>query len=264
MNTPDKKPILLIVDDVPGNIWVLMESLGDSYEFATATNGPDALESIKNNPPDLILLDIMLPGMDGYEILKNIKADPTVRDIPVIFVTSLGLDSDKAKGLEMGAVDYITKPIKPSLIRACVQNHLTHPPTMQCLNGIRVLLVEDSRINQLIAKEMLGNVGIIIEVAQNGQEAVNMATKESYDIILMDIQMPVMNGFTACRLIRNQPKNAKTPIIAMTAHTTAEDREKSLAANMNDHIVKPILMSQLYEILAKWIVFNQETNICNK
>ncbi|MBF0428464.1 MAG: diguanylate cyclase [Magnetococcales bacterium] len=124
MNSHTKKPLLLIVDDEPENLWILTEIFGDSYELATAINGPNALNCIKNNPPDLILLDIMLPKMDGYEVLRCIKADKFTYDIPVIFVTALTQTNDIAMGLTMGAVDYITKPINPMVVRARVNTHI--------------------------------------------------------------------------------------------------------------------------------------------
>lgn len=119
-----KRQTVMIVDDTPANIEILSESLGDDYELFFATSGADALELIRADKPDLILLDIMMPGMDGYELCTILKGDPTTRDIPIIFVTAMIGEEEEIKGLELGAIDYITKPISPHIVRARVKNHL--------------------------------------------------------------------------------------------------------------------------------------------
>mgnify|MGYP000926557871 FL=1 len=115
---------ILIVDDTPINIRMLSELLMDEHEILFATNGEDGLKRALHERPDLILLDIMMPGMDGYEVCRRLKDDPVTRDIPVIFVTALGQEADETKGLALGAIDYITKPISAPIIKARVHNHL--------------------------------------------------------------------------------------------------------------------------------------------
>lgn len=115
---------ILIIDDTPINIRILSELLMDSYEILFSTNGADGLKRAQSDRPDLILLDIMMPGMDGYEVCRRLKGDPATEQIPVIFVTALGQEADEAKGLQIGAIDYITKPISPPIVKARVQNHL--------------------------------------------------------------------------------------------------------------------------------------------
>ena len=119
-----KRQTVMIVDDTPANIEILSESLGDDYELFFATSGADALELIRADKPDLILLDIMMPGMDGYQLCGILKGDPSTRDIPVIFVTAMIGEEEEIKGLELGAIDYLTKPISPHIVRARVKNHL--------------------------------------------------------------------------------------------------------------------------------------------
>ncbi len=123
MGTQEKSTVL-VVDDNENNIDVLVEALGDDYFVSVAMDGESALEVIEDEPPDLILLDILMPEMDGYEVCRRLKADETTRDIPVIFITAMGETSDETKGLEMGAVDYITKPISPPIVEARVKTHL--------------------------------------------------------------------------------------------------------------------------------------------
>lgn len=115
---------VLIVDDVGANIDILSEALGDGFDISAATNGERALKIVAEDRPDLILLDILMPGMNGYEICKRLKATPETSNIPVIFLTALGEEHNEAKGLSMGAVDYITKPFSPELVRARVCNHM--------------------------------------------------------------------------------------------------------------------------------------------
>lgn len=121
----DSKARVLIVDDIPENIQILLSTLKNDYAILVATNGEKALElSLKEPQPDIILLDIMMPGMDGYEVCKHLKDDELTKDIPVIFVTALNESEDEEKGLSLGAVDYITKPINPALVKARVSNHI--------------------------------------------------------------------------------------------------------------------------------------------
>ncbi len=115
---------ILVVDDVPANIRALNEILARDYRISIATSGRDALDVIAREMPDLILLDIMMPEMDGYQVCHALKADPATREIPIIFVTAMGETEDEARGLELGAIDYITKPISPAIVRARVHNHL--------------------------------------------------------------------------------------------------------------------------------------------
>ncbi|MFC1866696.1 response regulator [Thermodesulfobacteriota bacterium] len=118
------RPSVMVVDDTETNIDILVETLSDEYDVSVAMDGKSALKDIEENPPDLILLDIMMPEMDGYEVCRRLKADEKTRDIPVIFVTAMQEMEDETKGFEVGAVDYITKPISPPIVRARVKNHL--------------------------------------------------------------------------------------------------------------------------------------------
>ncbi|MDY0301407.1 MAG: diguanylate cyclase [Trichlorobacter sp.] len=118
------RPTLLIIDDTPVNIRVLSELFADECEIIFSTNGKDGLHLAATQKPDLILLDIMMPGMDGYEVCRLLKSEPQTRNIPVVFVTALGEDEDQTKGLELGAIDYIIKPINPPIVKARIRNHL--------------------------------------------------------------------------------------------------------------------------------------------
>ena len=116
---------VMVVDDTEANIDILLETLADDYKVVVATDGESALEDIKKSPPDLILLDIMMPGMDGYEVCQKLKNSEITRNIPVIFLTALKEEGDEARGLGLGAVDYITKPFRPSVLLEMVEKYLS-------------------------------------------------------------------------------------------------------------------------------------------
>jgi diguanylate cyclase (GGDEF)-like protein len=138
----DKRHTVLIVDDMAANIEVLDSVLADEYEILFATNGADALEIAADQSPDLILLDVLMPDMDGYEVCARLKADPRTDDIPIIFITAMNEEVEESKGLNAGGIDYITKPIRPSIVRARVRNHLElkryrdHLKELSALDGL--------------------------------------------------------------------------------------------------------------------------------
>lgn len=149
-----KKPTILVVDDTPDNITLLCSLLGEDYRNKVATNGPKALKITSSDPkPDLILLDIMMPEMDGYEVCRQLKADPNTRDIPIIFLTAKTQEGDETKGFELGAVDYITKPIVPPILMARVHTHLALQDARKYLEKQNEILEEqvDERTKQLAA-----------------------------------------------------------------------------------------------------------------
>lgn len=143
---------ILIIDDTPANIQVLNEVLQGTYVIFFATNGPDGIRLAHREEPDLILLDIMMPEMDGYEVCTRIKADPRTRQIPVIFITAMGNQEDEAKGLEAGAIDYITKPVSPPIVKARVKNHLELKRHRDVLDKLIVELDQKNRELTMLAK----------------------------------------------------------------------------------------------------------------
>ena len=167
----------------------------------------------------------------------------------------------------------LNKPVIPSLLYETITEALgkkVRRPTKWAemdsfwahyrsrLKGARVLLAEDNSINQMIAQELLNKVGVGVKIAHNGREALQLLadTAEPYDVVLMDIQMPEMDGYEATQLIRKNPANGALPVIAMTAHAMSTDRKKCLEAGMNDHVAKPIDPDKLFKTLAKWIRSN--------
>lgn len=221
-----------------------------------------------DKPYDLIVLDWRLSGMDGIATLKKIRREPCSGNIPVIMTSGFGREDVIKQALSAGAQAFLIKPIKPSMLFDTIMDvfgRKTYTPAPQRtpalieqeaaphLKGSRVLLAEDNLINQEVARAILRNVGIEVDVANNGQEAVEAVFKKTYDAVLMDVQMPVLDGFQAVEMIHADPAHHNLPIIAMTAHAMQGDREKCLAVGMDDYLSKPIQSDLLYSTLMKWI-----------
>ncbi|QAZ66985.1 hybrid sensor histidine kinase/response regulator [Solidesulfovibrio carbinolicus] len=166
----DAKQTILIVDDVETDVDTLVETLGDDYEIAVALDGPTALESLAPNPPDLILLDILMPGMDGYEVCRRLKADPATAAIPVIFLTALTEVQEKVTGFALGAVDYITKPFDIQEVKARVTTHLALKAAMEQLARQNTLLAEAARLREDVERithhDLKGPLGVILSLPQ--------------------------------------------------------------------------------------------------
>lgn len=264
---------VLVVDDSLTSCAYIkncLESL--SFQVKTATSGPEALELLRasaDHPFDLAIVDWQMPEMDGLEVAVHIRNDLKLPKIPVIIImTAYGREEVARQIEDMDLGGLLLKPATPSLLYDVTlqafgkeiregeepQAHQTHAPSeVETLKGVRVLLVEDNEFNRDLARELLTSVGIVVEEAGNGVQAVEYASTREFDIILMDIQMPEMDGYEATRRISALPdKRGDVPIIAMTAHAMRGDREKSLAAGMVAHISKPVIPQELYDLIAYW------------
>jgi two-component system sensor histidine kinase/response regulator len=211
-----------------------------------------------------------MPGMDGLEASRQIKNDPLLQTQPaIIIVTAFGREEVREEAEKLEVDGFLVKPVtKSMLVDSLVQLFATEgdpsagpegPPELDTrrLAGLRVLLAEDNEINQQIAVELLEGVGVHIDVANNGCEAVErlaQAPDGSYRVVLMDLQMPEMDGYQATTRIRADARFAELPVVAMTAHATVEERQRCLAAGMNAHVAKPIDPALLFETLGKFHV----------
>jgi signal transduction histidine kinase/CheY-like chemotaxis protein len=229
-------------------------------------------DSLTHGTYDLILLDLDMPGMDGMEVAQRLKTNPLTRSIPIVMLTSVGAYGDIQKSREVGIDLYLTKPIRQRDLFSAIFSVMYEPEKVvrpeafteneehnarQARNfGLKVLVVEDNTTNQLVATKMLRKLGCEAQVASNGLEAVEDFGKSRYDLILMDCQMPVMDGFQATKRIRELEigslKNERTPIIALTANALLGDRETCLEVGMDDYISKPFLLEQMASTLAYW------------
>ena len=265
---------VLLVDDSENARMVLSEMLA-SFGFAVlvANSAREAIAIYDRElrtaiPISLMIVDWRMPGMDGLQMVKELKERNVTSAPTVLMVTAFGLDAVKEAARE-GLVDgYLLKPINPSMLFDALTNVFRLGPVNKLtveehhgllddfkmkLGNARVLIVEDNDINLEVAQELLGDVGIIYDSARNGREAVEKVRENTYDAVLMDIQMPEMDGLTATKIIREDIHIHKLPILAMTAHAMKGEYEKSIAAGMNDHITKPIDPVILYTTLANYV-----------
>ena len=253
----------------------MLASLGVHADMASS--GAEALHQValadeRRSPYDLLLLDWKMPGMDGIECAERLARLPLQhRPMPaVVMLTGFSRDEVLQRVQDRGLVfaDLLTKPVTPSaLFDGCckalgmapvVAGHGTRrqgrlSDHRAALQDARILLVEDNAINREVALELLSRAGVRVRVAGDGREALEMLAREPFDGVLMDCQMPVLDGFAATREIRRQPQLRDLPVIAMTANAMVGDREKVLAAGMNDHIAKPIVIDEMFATLARWI-----------
>lgn len=273
---------VLVVDDNAAAREImanLLSSFGMQVDIACNGEEAQALLSQSNptSPFDLLLIDWKMPRKDGVMTLAAIKQDPTIHCPPAIMITGYSREeaiaAAKAKGLHFEAV--MTKPVTASCLLEAVgyalnkgtlieqkQSHKSRITTPSDLAGARVLLVEDNPMNQELAIELLHQANIEVDLANNGQEAVDQLKRDTrYDVVLMDCQMPVMDGYQATALIRTIPEAMHLPIIAMTANAMSGDREKVLDAGMNDHLAKPINVEVMFNTLARWIKPTQTLSV---
>ncbi len=244
------RPRILIVDDVPENLHALMNVLRGDYAVSAATSGEKALELARREPrPQLILLDVRMPGLDGYEVIARLKADQATADIPVILVTALAEAADEARGLAMGVADYITKPVNPDLLRVRVRNQLMlgacrcAPCAPRAEAGMgappAVLVVDDVPENAHELVEALKNEYRIM-VAGTGEKALEaMQGPRAPDLILLDVVMPGMDGYETCRRIKALPSGGGVPVLFVTVADATQSKLKGFQAGGSDYITKP-------------------------
>jgi len=260
----------LVVDDNAQAREILTEALKlFALRAESVASGEDAVRAIAaadtQDPYRLVLMDWHMPGMDGLEASRIIKRDHRLQHIPkMVMITAFGRQDVLTSAVEAGIDGYLLKPVNASLLYdTLVELFGIAPPGEYAraaakpgghepnATGIRILVVEDNEINQQVARELLESAGAIVTVARNGEEAVKLLTP-AFDIVLMDLQMPEMDGYEATRLLRSDPCFREIPIIAMTAHVLAEERHRCLEAGMNDHVSKPIDPDALFATLARW------------
>lgn len=268
---------VLVVDD-NASAREILSGMARSFglEVDVAQSGSLALHMLadaerKALSYDLVLMDWRMPGMDGMEAVNRMHSAGLMNTPSVIMVTAFGREEAREEaerqGIQLPVV--LTKPVTPSSLLEAIGAVLgkdTHidtragersqqnASTVASLNGARLLLVEDNELNQELASELLESVGIRLRLARDGQEALDILGEDGdFDGVLMDCQMPVMDGYTATRHIRQQPRFSTLPVIAMTANAMDGDRERALECGMNDHISKPLNVETMFATIARWI-----------
>jgi signal transduction histidine kinase/CheY-like chemotaxis protein len=265
---------VLIVDDNATN----REILRHQTQFwgmheETAEDGFRALEKLREAAAggaafDIVILDMMMPGMDGLALARVIKADPAIAAAHLVMMTSVGLRGDAIQARDSRIDGYLSKPVRQSELYNCIATvmgktvgdgtlitrHNVSTPRQR--SNARLLLAEDNPVNQEVATGMLDMLGYRADIVADGQEALEALARGSYDLILMDCQMPRLDGYEATRAIRRQEQDGQKkhiPIIALTANVMAEDRERCLKSGMDDYLPKPLSREELDRVLAHWL-----------
>jgi PAS domain S-box-containing protein len=261
---------VLVVDDHPTNRRILEEILTNWRMRPTTTDGAKAalacMEQARSAgaPFRLALLDVMMPEMDGFTLAERIRQHPELKDTPLVMLSSAEPSGSLGRCRSVGAAACLTKPVKQSELLDTILNTLgmtaveeEHPPRPAIprleagQRRLRVLLAEDNPVNQKLAAHLLEKRGHSVAVASSGREALGRLEKEPFDLVLMDVQMPEMDGLEATRTIRERERETGThlPIVAMTAHAMKGDRDRCLEAGMDDYVSKPIQAEQLFRAI---------------
>ncbi|MCP3942353.1 MAG: response regulator [Desulfobacteraceae bacterium] len=280
---------ILIVDDNETNRFLLSQLLKRwGCRFEKASGGQEALEKLRiavkeNDLYHIAILDMQMPGMDGETLGRKIKADPDISETILVMLTSMGMRGDAKRAKDIGFAAYLTKPVKQSqffdsLCLVLGRKNDDRDPVSDSIvtkyfmtdfskDKIRVLVVDDDEMNRAVASTMLRKIGASVVVAENGRQAIEVIEKNQFDIVLMDGQMPVMDGLEATREIRKREKEKNQDpihIIALTAHAMEGDKEKFIGAGMDDYITKPVKQEVLFGKISNYIGKNEGVPIGKK
>ncbi|MFY9733473.1 MAG: response regulator [Candidatus Acidiferrales bacterium] len=263
---------VLIIDDNPQARAVLSSMLiSMTFEADEAPSGLEGIEMVRrgaeaNKPYEIVFVDWQMPGLDGFETGKRIRALPNLAVAPqLVMVTAYGREEVLKQAEENSFANILIKPVTASMLFDSAVEALggsssknyeaSSSPAIELgrIWGSRVLLVEDNELNREVALGLLEDAHLSIDIAENGQVAIEKVGEHNYDLVLMDMQMPVMDGLAATRAIRLKPQFQALPIVAMTANVMESDRERCTEAGMNDHLAKPIDPEALFACLLRWI-----------
>ncbi|MBU0664626.1 MAG: PAS domain S-box protein [Proteobacteria bacterium] len=265
---------VLVVDDSDTNRFILNEMLGDwGIHVQEEDNGLDALTTLRQaqlagNPFDLAILDCRMPGMDGFQLAEEVGRDPLLTGLTTMMLTSDTRSGNATRAKNLGMAAYLVKPTRRTELYATISEIMgrkkSSPEVVVPLplpegaassgtsRSLHILLAEDTADNQLLIRSYLKKTNHRLDIAENGEEAVTMFKEKEYDLVLMDVQMPIMDGYSATRAIRSWEKeNNRTPIpiCALTAHAMREDVAKSLDAGCDTHLIKPIKKAYLLDAI---------------
>ncbi|WP_319524371.1 response regulator [uncultured Desulfosarcina sp.] len=261
---------VLVVDDMADSRTIMRNMLSSlGFRVETLSSGSEALSRLtdnplRNNPIELIMMDWKMPEMDGFEVSRKIRQEMKLT-LPIIMMTAFGKEEQRIAAEESGINGFLLKPIYPSTLFDAIMDafgksglktderikHFTTRASIyrKPLKGARILVAEDNPTNQQVAQAILEGAGIVVTIVGDGEEAVEAVRAHTFDAVLMDIQMPRMNGYEATRLIRNLPEGKTIPVVAMTAHAMKGDEEKCLEAGMDGYISKPVNQDRLFHTL---------------
>ncbi|MDJ0720898.1 MAG: response regulator [Desulfobacterales bacterium] len=256
---------ILVVDDDPKNVKLMCGLLArDGYELNTTEDGPAALAQVEAHPPDVILLDVMMPGMDGYEVTRRLKAGRDTQAIPIILITALDSPADRARGLEAGAEEFLTKPVNPVEIEARIQSMLklkryrdqlairarseqqvgpeepAPEPAEEDGRVHNILIVEDDAKDLKLLQNHLVAPYYAIDVVRNGSDAIEIISRKRFDLVLLDILLPGMDGFEICRRIKQTDEAKDTQVVLITCLSDIENKIRGVELGADDYLIKPI------------------------
>ena len=251
-NNKELSPHILVVDDDPINVKFLKALLTGEYNVTTAANGVQAIDIIQQKMPDLILLDIMMPELDGFSVTRKLKSDPETQNIPIILITALSSESDKIKGIEAGADEFLNKPVNQTELKARVKSLLKlrvyqeqlsgrinsgekaistlhHAETKDDISDLpTILLVEDNRKDLNILNIYLENQPYRLMTVQNGKEAVSKCQNQKVDLIVLDLILPGLDGFDVCRTLKKNESTRNIQILMVSSKTDLESKLKGI------------------------------------
>ncbi|MFN8607929.1 MAG: response regulator [Vulcanimicrobiota bacterium] len=258
---------VLVLDDNELSRGVLHEMLSAMhFDVRQAATGKQALQLADEGPFAIVFLDWRMPDMDGFEVARRLQAlQPRPK---LVMVTAYGREEVLREAESAGLDAVLIKPVNASVLfdtavrvlggqvgeeRVCAREHIDLSEELATIKGARILLVEDNELNQEVAVGLLCEAGLQVDIAENGQAALQKLEAGDYELVLMDMQMPVMDGIVATEQLRLQPRLASLPVVAMTANAMPQDRERCARAGMNDHVAKPIEPEELFRALLRWI-----------
>ncbi len=272
---PEKKTIL-VVDDEPDSLYIMSHYLREGeYQIVFPQNGEDPVELAKRFMPATIMLDIIMPGRTGWDILRTLKSDSATKSIPVVMTSIL---SEQARAVDMGAAAYLSKPLEPENLHATLTEieersrkrrtffewaglfNLGRRHRLQrqvesagAAQASRILLVDDDKDTQYSLRLLLENAGYEVHFASSGPEALHKVGLVKPDLILMDIMMPGMNGYETTRALREKGDFKTVPIVAVTAKAMKGDRDQAILSGCNDYLAKPIMSAELLTMIERWL-----------
>ncbi|MFH1278199.1 MAG: response regulator [Candidatus Eisenbacteria bacterium] len=267
-----RKRILVVDDNAMNRLVVRQQLRGIGCRVEEAFDGRAALRKLRQagkagDPFDAAIIDMLMPGMDGEELGRRIRLEPELGEVILVLSTSMGKYRSKREAMSAGFAGFLTKPVKRAALIDCLSRVFGLIPDSDMDETaveersapregprLRILLAEDNQVNQMVAVRLLEKRGFHVDVAGNGREAVDVLSKSPYDVVLMDVQMPEMDGMEATRTIRNPASpvlDHGIPVIALTAHAMKGDRERCFAAGMDDYASKPIVPEELMNAIER-------------
>jgi CheY-like chemotaxis protein len=211
------------------------------YEIALALDGPSGLAAARHSAPAAIVLDVMLPGLDGWEVLRQLKLDRNTRDVPVVMVTVV---DEQEVGLALGAVDYLVKPIDPAVLISVLARHTRLGSARSPAEPIFALTIDDDPSSLAIVKTCLSRQGVVVSTADNGLDGLELARSQRFDVILCDLLMPEVDGFAVIAALQDNPATRETPILVVTAQDLSDADKARLNGNILGIVSKGTALEQ--------------------